>query len=595
MSSLLRWLLSLGPRPAGRVLPPDGCLGPDPDGIRTLRIYFVKPSQYDNDGYVLRYRWGVVPNNTLAVLAALNEAYARARPGIHIQTVLWEEMVGGVVSPTVMRSIGERGRRDGVEVIIALAGVQTGQYPRARDLALQFKRLDFPVLMGGFHVSSDEASRDFLVSAGITVGVGEAEATWAVLLDDYLRGDLQSSYSVTNGIQAKTGLGTISVPLIEDAPLPVIDRRYLRRFFNPTLSTIDTSRGCPFTCSYCAVKNVMGRTVRARDPGRVVDWVREAHDRHGVRSLFIVDDDLFRSPHWEEVLSGIAELRRSGRDVTFMMQTDVEAALYPAQRSGEESPRHCRSRRFVELAAEAGCYAVFIGFETFNPANLEQTRKVQNQGKRDWPHSAKQCKEATERLKARYKQAVDNWHRAGIAVHCGYMIGLPFDGRGCGTQAARDLKDIGVDLASFFPYTLLPGTEDYEHALADGGIVEHDFNCWDCSHVVGRHPSMTPVEVYKEYRDAHRTFYTWRRLAWCLTTYYGIRGLSPMARYGMLIQHVYYTYAYRRGWHPMMGGLWRIRDLSVQRQVKWNDEAAELYLGTRRPESDAPGLRAVAS
>ncbi len=587
-------LRKIAPRmgfPSLQVHRPDEGLGPGPKGRRTLRIYFIKPSQYDDEGYVLRYQWGVVPNNTLSVLAGLNDAYARSHSDIHIQTVLWDELVGGVISNDVVRSIRQRAEADGVEVLVGLAGVLTGQYPRGRDLALQFRRLNLPVLMGGFHVSSDLPSRRFLTSVGVTVVVGEAETTWPAVLDDYRRGQLQLSYAVTNGMRAKTSLGEIAVPVIHDVALPAIDSRYLSRFFNPTLSTIDTSRGCPFACSFCAVKNVMGRSVRSRDPNAVVNWVRDAHDRHGVSSLFIVDDDLYRSPQWERILDGIAELRRSGREIAFMMQADVEASVYPEPGSGErETPCHRRSKRFVELAAAAGCYAAFVGFESFNPANLELTVKVPNQAGDRQHRSAPELEATIARVRARYKNAVDNWHRAGVGVHCGYMIGLPFDGKGSGRQAARDLVEIGVDIASFFPYTPLPGTEDYEEAMAAGIMVERDFNCWDCLHVVNQHPILSPSEVYKEYCDAHREFYTWRRLAWCLATYYGVPGLSFAARYGMLTQQIYYTYAYRRGWHPMMGGIWRVRDPSVRRQARWNEEAARLYLGT---SPQPPGMLSV--
>jgi radical SAM superfamily enzyme YgiQ (UPF0313 family) len=205
--------------------------------------------------------------------------------------------------------------------------------------------------------------------------------------------------------------------------------------------------------------------------------------------------------------------------------------------------------------------------------------KFQNQERGHRRRGAGDGEEAAARVKAKYKRTVETWHQAGIAVHAGYMIGLPFDGKGSGKQAAKDLTEIGVDIASFFPYTPLPGTEDYVRALAEEAIVDHDFNSWDCLHVINRHPTLSPAEVYREYCEAHRAFYTWRRLAWSLATYYGVAGLSPPARYGMLTQQIYYTYAHRRGWHPMMGGIWRLRDKAARRQVISNRDAAELYLG----------------
>lgn len=548
-------------------------------GRRTLRIYFIKPSKYDEDGYVLQFRWGVIPNNTLTVLAGLNDAYARAHPDTEMQTVLWDELVDGTLSPEIVESIGRRAGEDGVEVIIGLAGVQSNQYPRGRDLALQFKNLDLPVLFGGFHVSSHAASREFLQSVGVTTVIGEAETTWSAWLDDYLDGKLRLSYQVTDGVRAKTGLATILVPLVETAPLPSIDPRYVGRFFNPSFATIDTSRGCPFTCSYCSVQNVMGRRMRSRDPQAVVDWVRDAYDRHAIRNLLVVDDDLFRSPSWEEILVGIAALRRDRSDLALIVQVDIESAAYTTRAPDEpEGERHRRSKRFVELAAAAGCFEVFMGFESFNPANLEHTQKFHNEERQDRRRSAGQLDDAARRVKARYKRVVDAWHAAGVGVHCGYMIGLPFDGKGCGRQAARDLAEIGVDIASFFAYTPLPGTEDYDRAVEQGTIVHHDFNDYACTDYVTTHPLLSREELRREYADASRYFYTWRRLAWSLATFHGAPGLGFTSRTGMLSQQIYYTYANRRGWHPMMGGIWRTRDASVRRRAVWDEESASLYL-----------------
>src|SRR5262245_22893280 len=67
---------------------------------RTLRVYFIKPSKYDEQGYVLRFWKGVLPNNTLTALAALNEEYNRMRAtqNVFVETVLWDEIVEGAIN-----------------------------------------------------------------------------------------------------------------------------------------------------------------------------------------------------------------------------------------------------------------------------------------------------------------------------------------------------------------------------------------------------------------------------------------------------------------------------------------------------------------
>jgi radical SAM superfamily enzyme YgiQ (UPF0313 family) len=526
----------------------------------------------------LRFWKGVLPNNTLTALAALNEEYNRMRAAqdVFIETVLWDEIVDGAIDTDTIQAIKEKAQEDNVEVLIGMAGVQTNQYPRGRDVALQFVTAGFPVIMGGFHVSGYPDSCKFLNSCGITTVVGEAESTWVELLDDYLRGEMKLNYSVTSGIRAKTGTGEILVPSIEGAQLPAIDDRYLTRFANTTMTTLDTSRGCPFTCSYCSVKNVMGRTMRARDSQSAVDWIRDAADYHGIDTLFLVDDDFFRSPQWEPVLLGMAELRKQGRNVNFMMQVDIDAGGYADLRPGEaDSSKHQRSRRFVKLVKEAGGYCAFVGFESFNPLNLMAATKFQNTDRRE---RNLELSEAKKRVIEKYRRVVDNWHRAGIAVHCGYMIGFPHDTPDSGRQAALDLIAVGVDLASFFIVTPLPGTEDHIKAVEEETITDWDFNWYDSDHMVFRHPTMTADEVLKAYRDAYTTFYSPWRMAKNLVTFAGGRGLNWEARDSMTREFLYWGYSYRRGRHPMLGGLWRMYDEKTKRRVITDDEARALYL-----------------
>jgi len=549
---------------------------------RTLRVYFIKPSKYDDAGWVQWFWKGVLPNNTLTVLAALNDTYneLHREQGIYLETVLWDEQVDGPILPDTIRAIQEKALEDGVEVIIGLAGVQTNQYPRGRDLALRFRRAGFPVLVGGFHVSGYPETRTFLEDCGITTVVGEAETIWCELLDDYIAGRLRRTYSVTDGIRAKTGSGEITVPVITDAQLPAISDPYLHRFASSTMTTVDTSRGCPFTCSYCSVKNVMGRTMRARDPEAVVRWIRDAGDRHGIRSLFIVDDDFFRSPTWEPILEGMAAYRREGHELSFMMQVDAEAAAFGDLAPGEvPSSQRRKCERFLELAAAAGCYSAFVGFETFNPQNLLAATKVQNLDKEQRRRKDDTAGQALLAVKEKYRRVVRNWHAHGVAVHCGYMIGFPFDGPECGRQSAEWLLDVGVDLASFFVVTPLPGTEDHDRAVRDGTILDWDFNNYDSQHMVSHHPRMTTEEVVRAYREAYLTFYSARNTLRLLFTVHRVPGLSWAARSAMWRQHLYYFYSYRAGRHPMLGGIWQRRMPGARREVLTDEEARGHYLG----------------
>jgi radical SAM superfamily enzyme YgiQ (UPF0313 family) len=322
--------------------------------------------------------------------------------------------------------------------------------------------------------------------------------------------------------------------------------------------------------------------MRARDPEAVVRWIRDANEHHGIESLFIVDDDFFRSPSWEPILEGIAAWRREGHeDFTFMMQVDAEAAAFDDLKPGEKpTSQREKCERFLRLSAEAGCYAAFIGFETFNPQNLLATTKVQNLAKEH--RQRKEGAVASEALlavKEKYRRVVRNWHRHGVAVHCGYMIGFPFDGPECGRQSAEWLLEVGVDLASFFIVTPLPGTEDHDKAVREGTIADWDFNNYDSQHMVGVHPRMTGAEVVQAYRDAYMTFYSGRNTLRSLLTFHRVEGLSRASRAAMWRQRAYYFYSYRAGRHPMLGGLWQRRLAEGRREVLTDEEARAHYLG----------------
>ena len=112
---------------------------PLPAGIRRLHLYLIKPSKYDDDGYVIRYLRGVLPSNTLSTLYSLTEDLNKQGllgEGLEIRTTVIDESVERIPVDRIVR----RAARDAsTRTVIALAGVQTNQFPRASDLALAFR------------------------------------------------------------------------------------------------------------------------------------------------------------------------------------------------------------------------------------------------------------------------------------------------------------------------------------------------------------------------------------------------------------------------------------------------------------------------
>jgi radical SAM superfamily enzyme YgiQ (UPF0313 family) len=319
--------------------------------------------------------------------------------------------------------------------------------------------------------------------------------------------------------------------------------------------------------------------MRSREPDAVVTWVRDACRNHGIESLFLVDDDFFRSPRWEEILSGLVEVKREYPKLSFMMQVDVDASCYANIAEGEtETAKHRRSKRFTELAAAAGCYQAFVGIESLNPDNLNFATKYQNTDDRQhkWKLEA-----ARAHVIDKYRRVVENWHKVGVSVHAGYMLGFPFDGPDCGRVAAATLKKIGFDIVSFFIMTPLPGTEDQARFTKEGAIIDWDFNQLDSQHVTLKHDKLDKESWLGAYRDAYKGFYSIPRFLHTILTVAAGRGLDAESRRGVLRQFTYYFFSYRQGRHPMVGGIWPIRRRDVRRSAITDDEARRFYLGNR--------------
>ena len=151
--------------------------------IKKLHLYLIKPTQYDDEGYVVRHWRGVLPSNSLACLAGLTEEVVAQKllgESLRVKIHLLDESVDRVPVKRICRS-----QRPGrTQTIVCLVGVQTNQFPRAADLARTFRRAGLTVMIGGFHVSGYLALMPgippdirHLMDAGVTIVKGEVEET----------------------------------------------------------------------------------------------------------------------------------------------------------------------------------------------------------------------------------------------------------------------------------------------------------------------------------------------------------------------------------------------------------------------------------
>jgi radical SAM superfamily enzyme YgiQ (UPF0313 family) len=505
-----------------------------------FRVFLIKPSKYDDEGYVVRHWRGVLPSNTLACLHGLTED-VRDSPGwagVDLRVHAFDE----AVEKLPLGKIAKLNRRASEKVVVCLVGVQSNQYCRASDIALELRGKGVPVIVGGFHVSgvlalfpsvSPEIQR--LVDAGVSIVAGEVEHRWDALLRDAYENRLKPIYRFLDDL-----------PDLSDAPRPLINRRYLRKFVTSNFGTIDCSRGCPFNCSFCTIINVQGRKSRHRSPECIAETIRQNYLEHGVNFYFFTDDDFARNPAWEGVFEALIELREEKNvPVEFMIQVDTLSYKIPG---------------FIEKAARAGCSNVFIGMESINPRNLKDAGKTQNHVQQ-------------------YRDLIDAWHEAKISTHVGYIIGFPQDTEESVRQDVNGLMtEVRPHRASFFMMTPLPGSQDHKRMVEAGTELDPDYNTYDSFHESLPHPLMKDGAWTRAYKEAWRSFYSFENMKEILSN-------ADPRNYWDIFRNFYWykNSALNEGAHPMITGFFRLKDRRTRRAT-FEKEGMRAHARRRIPE-----------
>jgi radical SAM superfamily enzyme YgiQ (UPF0313 family) len=436
--------------------------------MRRFQLVLIKPSHYDDDGYVIRWWRAMIPSNSLAAVYGIAVDCAERRvlgPDVEIEVEIIDETTTRVRIPELVARL----RRNDNFGMIALIGVQSNQYPRALDLARPFRAAGIPVAMGGFHVSGclamldgSAVELDACRELGISMFAGEAEGRFDVLLRDAAAGRLAPLYDFMKDL-----------PGIEGTPVPMLPKQHVVRTLGHNTS-FDAGRGCPYQCSFCTIINVQGRKSRYRSADDVEHLVR-LNWAQGIHKFFITDDNFARNREWESIFDRLIALRADGISLGLMIQVDTLCHKIP---------------NFVEKAKRAGVTRVFIGLENINPDNLAAAKKKQNK--------------ITE-----YRKMLLAWKAQGILTLAGYILGFPAD---TPETIRRDIaivqKELPLDILEFFCLTPLPGSEDHQTLWKNGIAMDADLNRYDVEHVCTAHPRMSREKWQAIYEEAWSLYYT---------------------------------------------------------------------------------------
>jgi radical SAM superfamily enzyme YgiQ (UPF0313 family) len=488
-------------------------------------VELIKPSHYDDDGYVIQWRKSWIPSNTLACINALSQdAAERSALGSDVEFVInaYDEM--NIVIPVA--DIISRFKNNGKRGIVFFVGVQSNQFPRTMDIARRFCEENIQIAIGGFHVSGSIAMLSELpeelkeaTEKGITLFAGEAEDGRLIeVFKDAYQEKLKPIYNHLKNL-----------PGLEGQPMPIMPASVAERFVSK-IGSFDAGRGCSFLCSFCTVINVQGRKSRYRNPDDVEKLIR-SNISNGINDFFLTDDNFARNKNWEAIFDRLINLRENQgfKHVKFTMQIDSLAH---------------KIKNFVSKAARAGCRRVFIGLESINPENLQAVNKRQNK--------------ITE-----YRRMFQAWRNARVVTIAGYILGFPTD---TPEKIEQDIKtiqqELPVDLLEFFCLTPLPGSEDHKNNHLKGVWMDPDLNKYDLEHVTMSHSRMSNEEWEQIYRKAWDLYYSPEHIK-TLIRRAAAGGPNP-SRVMLHIHQFHGTIKYQNV-HPLQGGFLR-RKIRTQRR-----------------------------
>ena len=302
----------------------------------------------------------------------------------------------------------------------------TARILAAYRLAGRYRALGTTVVLGGLHVTlcPEEASRH-----ADAIVIGEGEPVWEELLGDLKAGGLRPRYD------ARRTPFDLSV-----APMPrysLLAGRAVDRY------TLQTQRGCPWDCEYCAASIRLAPGFRCKPSGRIQDEVNEILNVSRRPFLELADDNTFASKgHGRQVADA---LRPFG--LRWFTETDVSFA---------------EDVELVARVADAGCVQVLIGLESPTEAQL---RGVEI--KRDW--KAIQA--------GRYLRAIDAIQSRGISVNGCFVLGLDGADEESFDEVLTFVKASGLHEVQVTVQTPFPGTPLYARLEGEGRLLAR--GAWD--------------------------------------------------------------------------------------------------------------------
>ena len=327
----------------------------------------------------------------------------------------------------------------------------TSNAPRAYQLCREFKKRGKTVVLGGVHPSilPEEA-----LQYADSIVIGEAEGVWETLLNDFRENKLQERYHDP-------------LPDLKKYVPKDFSRIIKRRLFH--LIPIMTTRGCPYNCDFCCVTNLFGKKIRHVPIENTVRDIKES----GAKNFMFLDDNIIGQPKYARALfEAIKPL-----NIKWVGQASISLLV--------------KDNELMQLAADSGCKALFIGIESVSEEQAKTMHKAIKE--------IDQLKEALKKIR-----------KMGILVHASMIFGFDNDTTEIFDDTVKFLIKNKVSTVSFNILTPYPGTKTYDDLKSAGRLTTNDWKYYDHNTVVFRPKNMSPYELQIGKINARKKFYSKR-------------------------------------------------------------------------------------
>lgn len=297
----------------------------------------------------------------------------------------------------------------------------TAQLKEAWEVADFYKGRGIPVVMGGIPVSSlPEETKEHCAS----VVIGEGEPVWPEVLGDLERGGLKPLY-----VQSPRGQFDL-----RDAPMPRFDLLDPARY---NRITVQTSRGCPHQCDFCASSILLTPRYKLKPVEKVMAEIREIKKIWSRPFVEFADDNSF--VHREHYKRLLRELERE--KLRWFTEADISVA-----RDGE----------LLGLMRDSGCQQVLIGLESPRRTSLDGVEQNAN---------------FKLRQRDNYLAAIQRIQSYGITVNGCFILGLDGDTPEVFDEVLNFVKESGLYEVQVTFLTAFPGTPLYQRLKQEGRVI----------------------------------------------------------------------------------------------------------------------------